>query len=117
MKARALIFVTMMSVSGAATAQPEMNTANAVMPGCRAVIAQDKRDPFGIGRCVGLVEATMSLGSSLGGGLAFCFPEGVSSAQGVRIVVQYIEGRPARMQENFVLLAVEAFRAAWPCKR
>jgi hypothetical protein len=117
MKARALIFVAMMSVSGAATAQPEMNKATAVMPGCRAVISQDKRDPFGIGRCVGLVEATMSLGSSLGGGLAFCFPEGVSSAQGVRIVVQYIEGRPARMQDNFVLLAVEAFRAAWPCKR
>src|SRR5262245_5392843 len=111
MKAWALVFVVMMSASGAATAQPEMSTANAVMPGCRAVISQDKRDPFGIGRCVGLVEATMSLGSSLGR-LAFCFPEGASTAQGVRIVVQYIDGRPTRMHENFVLLAVEAFRAA-----
>src|SRR4029453_4871755 len=30
--------------------------------------------------------------------------------------VQYIDARPARMHEDFRILAAEAMRAAWPCK-
>jgi hypothetical protein len=32
-------------------------------------------------------------------------------------VVQYIDSQPARLQEDFVLLATEALRKIWPCKR
>jgi hypothetical protein len=32
--------------------------------------------------------------------------------QAVRVVVQYIDGQPARMNENFVPLAIEALQAA-----
>ena len=33
--------------------------------------------------------------------------------QAIRIVVRYIDSQPARLQENFYDLAVEALRAAW----
>jgi len=45
-----------------------------------------------------------------------CFPVGVTREQVVRAVVQYIDGQPARMNENFVPLAIEALQSAWPCK-
>jgi hypothetical protein len=32
-------------------------------------------------------------------------------------VVKYIDDRPARMHENFKVLAIEALRAAWPCEK
>jgi hypothetical protein len=42
-------------------------------------------------------------------------PDRVTVGQEVRVVVAYIEARPARMHENFVGLAYEAVRPAWPC--
>jgi hypothetical protein len=42
---------------------------------------------------------------------------GVTDSAGIRVVVQYIGERPARMNENFKILAIEALRAAWPCPR
>jgi hypothetical protein len=39
-----------------------------------------------------------------------CFPVGVTREQVVRAVVQYIDGQPARMNENFVPLAIELCR-------
>jgi Rap1a immunity proteins len=45
-----------------------------------------------------------------------CPPKGVTSGQALRVVVTYIDAIPARMHENFKYLAVEALRAAWPCK-
>jgi hypothetical protein len=33
----------------------------------------------------------------------------------VRVVVQYVTSQPARMNDNFDALAVEALRKAWPC--
>jgi hypothetical protein len=43
-------------------------------------------------------------------------PAGVLGGQAVKVVVAYIDARPARMHERFDRLALEAFRAAWPCK-
>ena len=41
-------------------------------------------------------------------------PLGVTREQAVGVVVQYIDGQPARMNENFVPLAIEALQATWP---
>jgi hypothetical protein len=41
--------------------------------------------------------------------------KGATNMQGVRIVLQYIDARPARLNENFNKLAAEALRQAWPC--
>jgi Rap1a immunity proteins len=35
----------------------------------------------------------------------------------VLVVLKYIDARPARLNEDFRLLAAEALVAAWPCKK
>src|SRR5258708_1979768 len=44
------------------------------------------------------------------------FPYGPTIDQFVKVVVAYIEARPARMHEQFEGLTLEALRAAWPCR-
>jgi hypothetical protein len=47
-----------------------------------------------------------------------CMPEGQTTvAQQVRIVAAYIDARPNRLHEDFRVLALEALKDAWPCKR
>ena len=88
-----------------------INTANYVMPGCRSFLARSKNeDPFLQGRCFGLVD-----GIALG--LAKCLPTDITLFQVMRVVVQYIDNQPARLHEDFRLLAGEAMVKAWPCPR
>ena len=53
----------------------------------------------------------MSIGAILG----ICCPPESTVYQGVRAVVQYVSGQPARLNDNFDALAIEALRKAWPC--
>ena len=84
------------------------------MPGCRSFLNQDNalRYDFSSGVCSGIVEALMSIGATLG----VCCPPESTVDQGVRVVVQYVSNQPARLNENFEALAIEALRKAWPCK-
>jgi hypothetical protein len=84
------------------------------MPGCRSFLNQDNalRYDFSSGVCSGIVEALMSIGATLG----VCCPPESGVDQGVRVVVQYVSNQPARLNENFEALAIEALRKAWPCK-
>jgi Rap1a immunity proteins len=49
--------------------------------------------------------------------LGFCVPDRSTVGQAVRVVVAYIDQRPERMHEYFEVLALEALRRAWPCRR
>jgi hypothetical protein len=100
------------------SAQENTNSANFMLSYCKSFLAQDvsrldREKSFYVGLCVGSITAITFVGRSL----RFCFPEGATHGQMVRVVVAYIEGRPARMHEDFRDLAVEALREAWPCSR
>jgi len=85
------------------------------MPGCRGWLDNNKPTPrpteaLDEGICVGMIQ-----------GLAYaapriCPPDVYTTGQALRVVVLYIEGKPARLHEDFMALALEALRAAWPCK-
>jgi hypothetical protein len=97
-----------------ATAAAYLQSANAVVSGCRffdgpTTSHNSRFDPFGQGYCVGLLEGLDYEGVQ-------CRPREVTLGQIVRVVVQYIDSRPARMHEDFRVLAIEAMKAAWPCK-
>jgi hypothetical protein len=112
----------------AAEAAEDTNSANRFMPGCRSVLAGSSKvaDLTPMGLCIGIVRGigTMAILLNLGmpehkGALALiCMdpPGEVTTAQEIRVVVAYIDARPARMHEDFGALAVEALHAAWPCK-
>jgi hypothetical protein len=99
---------------GAALAEiHESDSANYVMPGCRNYVSETpgKGDIFKTGWCGGLIS-----------GLVFipydsCVLPEVTRTQAVRVVIQYIDARPARMHGDFRVLTLEALKAAWPCKR
>ena len=83
--------------------------ANSYMPGCRDYLA--RRYDLAAGGCSGFVLVIAYAHPMI------CPPERVTHGQIVRVVVQYIDRRPARLHEDFRALAVEALRAAWPCMR
>jgi hypothetical protein len=99
---------------GLAFAEADQLSANFVMAGCRLYLQSDTPVPngtaFDIGRCSGVVEGIIYAASDI------CLPKGVTHGQSVRVVVKYIDERPARQNESFKTLANEALSAAWPCK-
>jgi hypothetical protein len=97
---------------GAAFGQDNHLSANALMPGCRAFLGSYF---FRNGeQCAGLIEG-IAYGAAAGAGV--CYEPDVTIGQMVSIVVKYIDDRPARQHEYFKALALEALRAAWPCKK
>jgi hypothetical protein len=102
-----LIAALMLSLQGVALAEQNPYSANYVMPGCRDYISLNS---FKQGWCGGLITGLAHMYRS-------CMPPQLTQRQLARVIVQYIDARPARMHEDFRDLAVEALRAAWPCKR
>jgi hypothetical protein len=95
----------------------DLDSANHILPGCKGFLSRGSTptliESLQQGRCLGFIQGLVH-GV---GGKDFCLPKGVIAAQGVAVVIKYIEGRPERMHEQFGDLALEALKAAWPCKR
>jgi Rap1a immunity proteins len=90
----------------------DIKSANIMMPHCHDALSDGVGDRFAAGMCLGMIVGIEYLRK--GGS---CAPEGITQGQMLRVVVQYIDARPARLHEDFKLLALEALNAAWPCKR
>jgi hypothetical protein len=43
-------------------------------------------------------------------------PKKATNQQMARVIVRYVEARPEKMHEAFMLLAFEALHEAWPCR-
>lgn len=107
----AVIGAMLLSCS-ATFAEKDVDSANYMMAGRRSFIVKPPdNDYFLNGRCAGIVETLIE------SGLGVCAPASSTSGQAIRVVVKYIDDRPARMHENFKPLALEALREAWPCKK
>jgi Rap1a immunity proteins len=84
-------------------------SAKSKIVGCRNYVSSSKDDLFLQGHCAGAVQALVEFAAGA------CAPKDATNMQGVRIVLQYIDARPARLHENFDKLAAEALRQIWPC--
>ena len=107
-----------------ASAQPnqDMQSAYHLLVGCREFINLNFHDGtdgtaflqgFEQGLCAGHVAAITHFGQHYG----VCSPEKITVVQAARVIVVYIDQRPARMHERFTDLALEALQQAWPCRR
>src|SRR6516162_3713376 len=104
---------------GVAVAEPNPTSADYVMPGCRDAaspitfsnVGESEEEVSRMSFCAGIVIGLSFMGQSYG----VCVPAGTTAQQAASIVVQYIDGQPARIHEDFNRLAVEALRANWPC--
>src|SRR5882757_2426413 len=77
------------------------------MPGCRDYVSLTT---FKQGWCGGLITGLAQMHRR-------CMPAQLAQTQLASAIVQYVDARPARMHEDFRILAVEAMQAAWPRKR
>jgi Rap1a immunity proteins len=67
------------------------------------------------GACEGMVETAMLFSPNLPADVRACPPGQGSILASVKILLQYLENNPDRLNESGITLAFEAFRDAWPC--
>ena len=112
--------ITVMTLNcGVAVAGPKLTSADYVMPGCREAaslitfsnVGESEEQASLMGFCAGIVAGFSFMGQPYG----ICVPAGTTAQQATSIVVQYVDGQPARIHEDFNRFAVEALRANWPC--
>ena len=100
--------------SASAQSKPDTSSANVMMPGCRNFLLDDPPATYMTGMCTGIVQTLFFFSRSRFG---ICIPDGADVGEAVRVIILYIEQRPARMQERFDVLALEALQHVWPCRR
>lgn len=99
---------------------------NELLGWCKAALrtadGTDKENPnFGVGYCMGTVSSVMDIVYGIGDELPrtyrSCPPAGgFSYAQGMRIVVKYLEENPKNLHLGASVLTMGALRSAYPCK-
>lgn len=78
--------------------------------------AEGLTDAFDQGACFGRLQVLLSLGRYLPPELRFCPSESSSIAEGLTILIDYVADQAERRERSFLVVAVEAFQAAWPCE-
>ena len=103
---------------GVAVAGPDQPSASYFMPGCRDAaslitfsVRESEEEVARMNFCAGIVVGLSFMGELHG----ICVPPDTTSEQTASIIVQYIDGQPARTDEDFRSFAIEALRANWPC--
>jgi hypothetical protein len=103
--------VLLLLFAGEAVGAGSGNSGDDIMPGCRGLVADSSGNlgDFRQGICAGSINAIIRFDPDI------CLAKGSTVGQAVRVVVQFIDSQPARLHEDFIDLAAEALRAAWPC--
>ena len=120
--AKATILITILSVAPAAAQSTDAYQTNRVLPGCRELIRNGPREfETQEGFCLGVVSTLLTLGKpgftrNFPASYRYCIPNGVVTGQALNVALAYIEARPARWHETLMLLTMEAFTQAWPCR-
>jgi hypothetical protein len=102
--------------SQTAVAAENFYSGNFYLRHCKNLLSGSSEDRFNQGNCLGVVRTLMDLGEHLPGSGRFCVPRESSREQGIRVLVAFLEAQPHRLHEDFIDLAMEAYRKAWPCK-
>jgi hypothetical protein len=112
------VIAVMIFNCGVAIAGPDEASADYFMPGCRDAaslitlsVRESEEEAARMNFCAGIVVGLSFMGELHG----ICVPPDTTTQQAASVVVQYIDGRPARTAEDFRSFAVEALRANWPC--
>jgi hypothetical protein len=109
--------------SGAALA----TDGNTLLKNCQAVVRLmdneqvSNTNSMEVGHCFGMVEGVRGTlfiyEESIPKNLRVCLPEGgINNGQAARIISKYLHDNPASLNEDATLLAILAFKTAYPCK-
>jgi hypothetical protein len=101
-------------------AADDMNSGSDFLPACKTELngpADSLAHVHNAGICYGVIEALITVEDVLPPALRFCVTDGTTTGKALRVAVAYLESKPDRRNESFVLLSLEAFAQAWPCKQ
>jgi hypothetical protein len=112
--ASVMIFALLWAGSAFAT---DTESGNAMLTPCKNIISQSNADLSLQGVCAGIVDTLIDLGGTLRADMRFCPPKGVSIMQSILVSNRYMEKHPEMLHINFKVLAIRAFKEAWPCPK
>ena len=109
-----------LSVTAAGAQQQDVASVRAVLPGCKYYVAlADGQNPeldvpmaLAAGYCAAALDV---LAASSALDPVMCPDSDIDKTTAMLVFIRYIEARPQRMRERFLVLAREALRQAWPC--
>ena len=85
---------------------------------CRLLVQKSFRDQDEArfaGACEGMIETAMLFSPNLPAEVRACPPAQGSVLESAKVLLQYIDNNPDRLNEPGITLALEAFRDTWPC--
>jgi hypothetical protein len=77
---------------------------------------RDSDEARSAGSCEGMIETTMLIAPNLPADVRGCPPAQGSTLESAKVLLQYMEKNPDRLNEAGIKLTIEAFRDAWPCQ-
>jgi hypothetical protein len=115
--------LTAMTITSAAVAQQDTDSASILLPYCKLPPAQTGNNAFLTGRCIGLVQGiadTLALVKQANSGarltpLCINRPKGANTDQAVKVVVKYGDAHPEQTHAPFSVVATLALTEAWAC--
>ena len=118
--AMAALFLVASCLHSQPSSAEDLVSGNDFLPACKAELngaAGNVARVHDAGICNGVIKGLMTVADVLPPSLRFCIPDGMTIGPAIGVTVAYLEAKPERRNESFVLLALEAFAQAWPCKR
>jgi hypothetical protein len=121
--------MTTIGMTPLAQATPQAGTGHELYQNCKESINASGggiippgTDMLSVGLCLGLIEGVKMTIATLQTGMPardtqVCWHEsGMTNGQGALIVINYLDRNPARLNEDQTLVAILAFKDAFPCK-
>ncbi|MBK5436655.1 hypothetical protein HX819_27700 [Pseudomonas sp. D6002] len=122
MKAGIIAVAAMVGMGGLAT-EVRADTGNQMAENCRAFLKEKIPSDryFNAGVCAGFVNGvtdTLVLARIASPEtIAICIPrEGFTMGQAAKVLLKYFDDHPESLHENASMLAIQAYKAAYPCK-
>jgi hypothetical protein len=103
-------------VSPAQAQKPNPYSGYAQLPACKNLVAPNLKDSPDQQYCAGQLRALAYVSHVLRSDLRSCVPNDLPNGQLAVVAIHFIEAHPGPMNEDFLMLAIMAFREAWPCK-
>jgi hypothetical protein len=119
-KTAAVLGTMLFAISSASAQTQDPLSGYYVVHGCKLGLGLERPEP-GLpvyqGVCLGVIAtlSQLAFARALPKQHEFCPPETSTRDQMMMVVVKHIENHPETLHQAFTVLAITAFRAAFPC--
>src|SRR6516164_4179415 len=77
---------------------------------------RDQGEARSAGSCEGMIETAMLFSPNLPADVRACTPAQGIVLESAKVLLQYPDNNPGRLNQPGITIAIEAFRDAWPCR-